>query len=205
MPSAPPNLDPATTPEVQELARAMREGLELRRFQQLRAAPPLPPLPEIRGWLAPMTEVVPADARGQLYPLASLSGHPAPAPPGKIRRFVRLVRRLMKKLFNPWLEVQTRFNHGTIEALEASARSLHAQTLFNRAAVEALEASRQAVQQHLRELHEYVRASVQTLAAHVNDFAHRLRDDCAEHERRVGLALAALGERLGRDVSAGGV
>jgi hypothetical protein len=81
-----------------ELAATMRHGLESRR--QIAMPQPLPALPPSGDPAAP------------LWPLGGLLGHPTPpARPGLLGQAFRLARRAAKKLLNPWLDQQTRFNH----------------------------------------------------------------------------------------------
>src|SRR5690242_8559246 len=86
-------------PAPAELAAAMRNGLEARRQAQVPQAPPDLPPPPVGDPIAP------------LWPLTGLLGHPATAKPGPAGRAIRLARRAVKKLMNPWLDHQTRFNH----------------------------------------------------------------------------------------------
>jgi hypothetical protein len=83
-----------------ELVAAMRNGLEARR--QVVTPPLPPPLPAPPG----------GDPAAPLWPLGGLLGHPTPpARPGVVGAAFRLLRRGAKKLVNPWLDHQTRFNH----------------------------------------------------------------------------------------------
>jgi hypothetical protein len=91
---------PANPPSPDELAAAMRNGLDGRRF--FRNPSPLPPIP------APPAELLP-----QLVDSAGLLGHPAPPGRGLSGRLGRIVRRAVKRLMNPWLDRQTQFNHAT--------------------------------------------------------------------------------------------
>lgn len=91
---------PANPPSPDELAAAMRNGLDGRQF--FRNPPRLPPVP------SPPAELLP-----QLAESAGLLGHPAPPGRGLSGRLGRIVRRAVKRLMNPWLDRQTQFNHST--------------------------------------------------------------------------------------------
>jgi SAM-dependent methyltransferase len=145
----------------------------------------MPAVPEVWPALAPLAGVAPPDARGPLEPLADLVGRPAPARPGKLRRLVRLLQRAAKKCLNPWLDVQTRFNRGAIDALDAHARTLRDQERFNRAAVDALAAWTHGLQTQLARL----QAHVEALTSHVNDWACRLQADRDERPAQVGARI----------------
>jgi SAM-dependent methyltransferase len=101
--------DSTLSPE--ELAEAMRNGLEARRYFR---RPPEPSLTLIPA--PPGSEFVP-----RLLDHAGVLGLPAPPGRGLRGKLVRAVRRVVKRLMNPWLDEQTRFNHTTYEL----ARSMH--------------------------------------------------------------------------------
>jgi SAM-dependent methyltransferase len=190
--------DPADAPGVEDLARSIRAGLEMRRFQQMRlAAMPAPAtVPEVRPLLEPLSEVVRSDARAQLQPLAGLVNHPAAARPGKISGLIRLLRRALKKFMNPWLDVQTRFNQGTIDALESSSRALHDQARFNRATVETLDGCMRALQAQLNQVQSHVHLSLQSLTTYLNDCSHSLQAEREEQEHRVADLVRSLREQV---------
>jgi SAM-dependent methyltransferase len=190
--------NPAETPGVDDLARAIRAGLEMRRFQQMRvAAMPAPAtVPEIRPVLEPLSEVVRSDARAQLQPLAGLVNHPAAARPGKISGVIRLMRRALKKFMNPWLDVQTRFNQGAIDALESSSRALHDQTRFNRATVETLDGCVRAFQAQLNQVQSHVHSSLQALTTYLNDCSYSLHAERDEQEHRIADLVRSLREQV---------
>jgi SAM-dependent methyltransferase len=53
--------------------------------------------------------------RGHLLPISGLLAHKATAKPGPFAWAVRLFRGLTKAMIRPWLDFQTRFNHGVVE------------------------------------------------------------------------------------------
>jgi hypothetical protein len=141
----------------EDLARAILAGLEMRRFgaleekaQLTRAVPadiqPLPALPE-----ATLPGVRPL-----LEPYANTLGHPASARPGWFGKVLRQTRRALKALLRPWFELQTRFNHSTIDTLESSNRALqgHLQQLTARlhAQSQMLSALSQSLDERTRDL-----------------------------------------------------
>jgi SAM-dependent methyltransferase len=88
------------------LAEAMRAGLESR-------------------WLVPTSPVCqdfPAGLRGdtrrELHHYGDLLHHPPIAKPGRYSPVIRLLRKVLRALLRPWLELQSRCNAGLIEALE---------------------------------------------------------------------------------------
>lgn len=96
----------AAGPSARALAEAMRAGLEGR-------------------WLVPTPPVCqnfPAGLRGdtrrQLHHFGDLLNHPATAKPGRFAPGIRFLRRVLRALLRPWLELQSRCNAGLIEALE---------------------------------------------------------------------------------------
>lgn len=97
---------PANPPSPDELAAAMRNGLDGRKF--FRTPTRLPPIP-----------VPPAELLPQLAESAGLLGHPAPPGRGLSGRLGRIVRRAAKRLMNPWLDRQTQFNHSTATYLSS--------------------------------------------------------------------------------------
>jgi hypothetical protein len=102
---SPPSRSAAASPD--ELAAAMRHGVEARRFFR----PPQAPLP-------PRLPAPPAaDLFPQIYHYGCVLGHPTPATGGPVGRLLRLARKVAKTLLNPWLDKQTHFNHTTYEYL----------------------------------------------------------------------------------------
>ena len=89
-------------PSPRELAANLREGRQIRRIM-----PALPPLP---------VDPVYVDVHGPMLGVAGVLGHPAP-PAGGLRKIKRYIQRLMKKMLNPWWDLQTRFNHETTDTL----------------------------------------------------------------------------------------
>ena len=90
-----------------EIAAAFRNGLESRR---------LTPAPQTPADLPPPPD---GDPIAPLWPLTGLLGHPAGAArTGLGGRALRLARRVIKKLMNPWLDHQTRFNHQLTATLQ---------------------------------------------------------------------------------------
>jgi hypothetical protein len=98
------NTPPSPSPDA--LAAAMRDGLDGRRF--FRNPVPFPAIP-----------TPPANLLPQLVETAGLLGHPAPPGRGPGGWFGRLARRTVKRLMNPWLDRQTRFNHATVVYLQS--------------------------------------------------------------------------------------
>jgi SAM-dependent methyltransferase len=96
-----------------ELAEAVREGLEGRRWPSPRSPLEVPDPP-----CAP-------SPRPALLPFSNPLGLGAHAKPGPLNRPVRFIRRAVKAFLRPWLDVQTRFNHGVIDALEQSQAAAH--------------------------------------------------------------------------------
>ncbi|HZY85268.1 MAG TPA: class I SAM-dependent methyltransferase [Gemmataceae bacterium] len=97
----------AIRPSARELADAMREGLDRRRF-----CAPAPAGPDF----APLAQLEP---RGRVLPYADLVGL---APTARCRvgaRLVGWVRRALRAFLRPWLDLQTRFNEGVAETLLA--------------------------------------------------------------------------------------
>lgn len=94
----------------EELAAALRGGLESRRMTPAVTAPPPPP-------------PVPAEAPfHHVWQYAGLLGHPAPPAGGPIKMLVRLARRVLKKFLNPWLDLQTKYNHALLAELQARSQ-----------------------------------------------------------------------------------
>lgn len=88
------------------LAEAMRAGLESRWL--------LPTPPVCQDFPAGLR----GDTRRQLHHYGDLLNHPATAKPGRFAFGVRFLRRVLRALLRPWLELQSRCNAGLIEALE---------------------------------------------------------------------------------------
>jgi hypothetical protein len=126
---------PAIPPSPDELAVAMRKGLDGRRV--FRNPSSLPPVP------APPAELLP-----QLAEMAGLLGHPAPPGLGLSGRLGRLARRAVKRLMNPWLDRQTQYNHATAAYL----KSVHGYLVGVTERVNALQAelAQQAAALHAR-------------------------------------------------------
>jgi SAM-dependent methyltransferase len=106
--------------DVQELARAMREGMASRRF-----AGPAPRnfTPSARFTL---------ETRNALELHADLVTFPPIAKPGPLSAPVRWLRQVWKALLRPWLGVQTEFNRLTLEALQ----NAHHELLAHQARIE---------------------------------------------------------------------
>src|SRR5262245_51496864 len=100
--------EPSVSPD--ELAAAMRNGLEARRFFRKPAEAPLPPIPHFE---LPDGSLLP-----KLIEFGGVVGMPAPSHGGLKGRVVRLARKITKKLMNPWFDRQTRFNHTTYDHLQ---------------------------------------------------------------------------------------
>src|SRR5438477_8511127 len=97
--------------EVQELAQAIRAGLEHRL-----SAPPVP--------FAATPTPFSSQTRNALQSYADLVHLPPLAKPGRLARFVRLARRTLKSLLRPWLAGQTEFNQLVIQVLETMNQEL---------------------------------------------------------------------------------
>jgi hypothetical protein len=94
-------------PSPRELADAMREGLDRRRFSA-----PAPAGPDF----APLAQLEP---RHRLLPYVDLVGLPPAARCRVGARFVGWMRRVFRVFLRPWLDLQTRFNEGAAEVLLA--------------------------------------------------------------------------------------
>jgi hypothetical protein len=95
------------TLSAEEMAAAMRDGLEARRVYWAPQAPnDLPAVPQ-------------RDPMAVVWPLSGLLGLPTPRRPGLKGTVVWLLRGFAKKLLAPWLDHQTRFNHALTAALQA--------------------------------------------------------------------------------------
>jgi hypothetical protein len=88
----------------------MRDGLEARRMATAVLGPPA---------AAAVPDHPPFQ---QVWQYAGLLGHPTPPAGGPVKKVVRLLRRFVKKLMNPWLDHQTRFNHTLLTELQAVVR-----------------------------------------------------------------------------------
>jgi hypothetical protein len=115
-------------PEVRELARIMREGIDLRRASGTADAGSLP------------RALVSAQAFHSLRQNAELEKLPPMARPHSLAWLVRSVRRVLKGLLRPWLAVQTRFNRDVIEVVEC----LEKEVAYLRARLSMEESSRAA-------------------------------------------------------------
>lgn len=132
--------DQHVSPE--ELAAAMRRGLEARRFFRKPAEAP----PQIVPFVLPDGTLLP-----HLLEHGGVVGLPAPVHPGVKGKVVRTLRKVIKKLMNPWLDRQTRFNHTTYDHLQLLqtylghlAAQLDAHTELARRLLTELATSRQA-------------------------------------------------------------
>lgn len=167
-----------TGPTAQELAQAIRLGLEHRRWP---FAPVEPPVPEPPAGVEVMA---------RLWPTYNALQRPADAKPGRFQRPMRFARRVLKVLLRPWLDVQTQFNHSVIEALDAQQRQFveHLQQLA--AYLRERPAALQALANRLDETHFEIA---------------RCRDEAAglgEQVRDLGTELATLREQVGQAVRA---
>jgi len=93
-------------PEARWLAEAMRSGLENRWYM---AQPPA-----CHGFPPGMR----AELRQQLQHYGDLLNHPPTAKPGRFAPVILFLRRALRALVRPWLELQTRCNAGFLEAIE---------------------------------------------------------------------------------------
>lgn len=89
-----------------DLARKLRRELDmaLARAKVSNATAAVPP-------------AVADDIHSHLMPLSGLLAHKATAKPGPLAPLVRAARGLCKVFLRPWLDFQTRYNHGVIESL----------------------------------------------------------------------------------------
>ncbi len=94
-------------PSPRELADAMREGLDRRRF-----CAPAPAGPDF----GPLAQLEP---RHRVLAYADLVGLPPAARCRVGARFVGWLRRAFRVFLRPWLDLQTRFNEGAAEVLLA--------------------------------------------------------------------------------------
>ena len=119
-------------PETEQLARALRSGLELR--WSIPAPPanvsnPFPPRGDVRAFLEPYADSLKI---------------PLPRRRNLLHRFVRLARYLVRMLIVPWLRVQSRFNLASVsvvEQVERRVRELEEAERRLREAMETLEKS----------------------------------------------------------------
>ena len=111
-----------TEPSPRELASNLRDGRQNRRFQPT-MTPPSEPLPG-------PTYV---DLYAAMLPVSGLLGHGAPRTHGW-RKLKRVMQRFAKAMIKPWLELQTRFNHATLDQMsQLQARNTeHGQRLTQR-------------------------------------------------------------------------
>jgi SAM-dependent methyltransferase len=98
-----------------QLTAAPRAGLEARR---------LPPA----GTPSERLEAVALPEGRRLRSYARVLEHPPVAKPGPLAPLVRFLRRGLRALMRPWLEVQTRCNHQVIDALELLTARLNQTT-----------------------------------------------------------------------------
>lgn len=94
-------------PSARELAKAMRAGLEQR-------------------CSFPLSPNLPSANRGELHYHANTLDNPISVKATPYSKLVYLMRKVFKVLLRPWLEMQTRFNHATIESLEKLHADLYA-------------------------------------------------------------------------------
>jgi SAM-dependent methyltransferase len=104
----------ALQPSVQELAQAMRAGVENRRMRGV-----LPPS------FSPSARFS-AETRNALERHLDLLAFPPIAKPGPMARPMKFLRRIWKGLIRPWLGVQTEFNRLTLEVLQGLQHEMHA-------------------------------------------------------------------------------
>lgn len=116
---SPPGRYPALTAE--ELAAAMREGLESRRFFR-KSSPPHPEPPGGAPPVGPLWDFL-AGERPAPAPLAEV---PIPVGAGLRGRVVRLLRRAARKVLRPWLDHQTGANAARAEHANRLAQFDHA-------------------------------------------------------------------------------
>ena len=102
----------AADPHVQQLAEAMRAGLERRHWPGA-----LPVNSLAAGSLA-------SESGAALLQYADLLHFPAVARPGLFTRLIRFLRRAVRPLIRPWLAVQTEFNRHTLQSLQEVYREL---------------------------------------------------------------------------------
>lgn len=116
-------------PDAEHLARALRSGLELRWSIPARsdARNPFPPRGNVRPFLERYADTL----------------HYAPPPRRQpLLRLLGMARSVLRKLFGPWLDVQTRFNLSAvsvIEQVEQRVRSLEETERSLRQTIETLE------------------------------------------------------------------
>lgn len=120
-----------TSPDAEQLARALRSGLELRWSIPSRSAArnAFPPSGNVRPFL-------------ERY--ADSLGYAPPPPRHPLLRLLGVARSLLRKLLGPWLDVQTSFNQSAIsvvEQIEQRVRSLEDTERALRQTVQALEQS----------------------------------------------------------------
>jgi SAM-dependent methyltransferase len=97
-------------PATDQLAQALRSGLELRwsiPAPAARVANPFPPCGNVRSFLEPYADAL-------KYPLPRRGGLP--------HRLIRLARYLLRKLSAPWLHIQSRFNLAAVSVVEQVER-----------------------------------------------------------------------------------
>lgn len=150
----------------EELAAAMRDGLERRRFHR-----PLPPPPP-----ADLPPVEQFDLWRRLIPLAPVHALPAPAARRSPRsRIARVARRVAKRLLHPWLVRQAEFNDDVVCAVNHSFHVLYLHyqkltervnelTRLQRELTPGYEAAVQRVNECFHELYQ-VRRSVAEVAS----------------------------------------
>lgn len=97
-------------PTTEQLAQALRTGLELRWS--------IPPSPATASHSFPLHGTV----RSFLEPYADARKYPLPRQGKFLHRLVRLARYLLRMLSAPWLHIQSRFNLATVSVIEQVER-----------------------------------------------------------------------------------
>jgi hypothetical protein len=160
-------------PSSRELALALWSGVDASRFRFTSQQMPVHPLEPIS----------PDEMCADLPAAANLSGHPVPPSRSWFGKAFQVLRRLVKKCLNPWLEQQTQFNHRSVET-------------FYRMQTQAIE-SAYRFNELLHHLQGHVEASLQGFNARLNDSLHE------QHQFRLRVTrfidqLAAAHEEQGR-------
>lgn len=163
---SPPGRSPTLTAE--ELAAAMREGLESRRF--FRRPPRHPDHPGPTPPVGPLWDFL----AGERPAPAPLSAVPIPAGGGVRGRVVRLLRWVARKVLRPWLDHQSELNAVRAEQADRLARFDHAVFWY----LESLRASVAGLAQHVHALQQEVAGEVlpgyQAASGRLNECFHDL-------------------------------
>jgi SAM-dependent methyltransferase len=110
---------PEPTLSVDDLALAMREGLEARKFFRS-------PVPATRGDRPHLGTPIAVDAWNILWPLIDVQAAPAPdtgrGPRGLL---ARRVRSIVKRMMDPWLARQTQYNRDLLGTLNHTLHEWH--------------------------------------------------------------------------------